>query len=343
MDTMKAAVVTENGSLEIREVPVPEINEYQALVKMCYGTTCAGTDQGLMDKKHPSPIFYPSILGHESVGRVIKTGSKVTSFKKGDLVSRVGAPAMPEIGLGICWGGFAQYGVATDWLAMERDGIPRSQWEKARVQKIIPDDIGEKTAPMMITWRETLSYTNRLGVKAGDNVLVTGSGANALAFVRHCVYVGANVAVIGSASREELFIKAGAKVSMDYKAADLAQRLKDLFPDGIDYIIDAVGYSGNVNKALSLIKRNGCVAVYGWHSRDKYAVNPFAASHSFRVYNDGYDEPETHDEVIKRIREGFLDASMWYDMDSPVPLEDIASAYAALRERKALKYLIDLA
>ncbi len=342
MDTMKAAVVNENGALEIREIPVPSINEYQVLVKMSYGSTCAGTDQGLIDKKHPYPVSYPSVLGHESVGRAIKLGEKVTTFKEGDLISRVGTPAMPEIGLGSNWGGFAQYGVATDFLAMERDGISRSEWEKARVQKLIPNDIDEKAAPMIITWRETLSYTNRLGVKNGDNVLIAGSGANALAFIRHCVYVGAKVVVLGSSSRSELNIKAGAISNIDYKSDNQLQQLKDLFPDGIDYIIDAVGFSENVNTALPLIKENGCIAVYGWHSRKGYAINPFKSNHSFRVYCDGYDEPETHDEIIKRIREGFLDAALWYDMGSPLPLEQINRAYELLKERRALKYLIDL-
>lgn len=342
MDTMKVAVVNQDGILEIREVPIPVIGKYQVLVKMSYGSTCAGTDQRLMEKKHPNPVFYPSVLGHESVGRAVKLGEKVTTFKVGDLISRVGTPAMPEIGLGICWGGFAQYGVATDFLAMERDGIPLSEWEKARVQKLIPDDIDEKVGPMIITWRETLSYTNRLGVKNGDNVMIAGSGANALAFIRHCIYVGAKVVVLGSASRSELNINAGATANIDYKSENQLQQLKELFPEGIDYIIDAVGFSENVNTALPLINENGCVAVYGWHSRKNYAINPFSSTHSFRVYCDGYDEPETHDEIIKRIREGFLDAALWYDMDSPIPLEQIDQAYTALKERKALKYLIDL-
>jgi len=342
MNSMKAAVVEVDGSLTIRTVPVPEINPYQVLVKMTYGSTCAGTDLRLMEKGHPEPVSYPSILGHESVGRAVKIGDKVTSFKIGDLISRVGAPAMPELGLDICFGGFAQYGVATDYVAMERDGIPRSEWEKARVQKLIPADIDEKVAPMMITWRETLSYATRLGVKEGDNVLILGSGANALAFVRHCVYVKAKVVTIGSIKRSDLLIKAGAVTNIDYKSDEIYEQLEALFPDGIDYIIDAIGYSRNTNIALPLLKENGCIGVYGWHSRADYGINPFKANHSFSVYCDGYDEPETHDEIIKRIREGFLDASLWYDINNPVPLDNIAEAYAALKEHKALKYLIDL-
>lgn len=339
---MKAAVLNKDGALEIRSVPIPSINPYQVLVKMVYGSTCAGTDQRLMEKKHPYPVSYPSILGHESIGRAITVGDKVTTFKVGDLISRVGAPAMPQIGLGICWGGFAQYGIATDYLAMERDGVPRSEWEKSRVQKLIPADIDEKIAPMMITWRETLSYTTRLGVKKGDHVLICGSGANSLAFIFHCVYVGAKVVTIGSSTRSELNISAGAIANIDYKSGDLFNQLKTFFPKGIDYIIDAVGLVQNSNTALPLLKKGGTIGVYGWHSRNDYGINPFNAKHSFRVYCGGYDEAETHDEVIKRIREGALDASFWYDVNNPVPLDNIEWAYASLRDRKALKYLIDL-
>jgi L-iditol 2-dehydrogenase len=342
MDMMKAAVLDEEGKLTVKDLPVPSIGAYQVLVKMCYGSTCAGTDQRLMEKKHPNPVFYPSILGHESVGRAVALGNKVTTFKIGDLISRVGSPAMPDIGIGICWGGFAQYGVATDFLAMERDGFPRTDWEKARVQKLIPADIDEKAAPMIITWRETLSYTTRIGVKKGDNVLIAGSGANSLAFLCHCVYAGAYAVVLGSADRCKLSLRAGAAAYIDYKSSGQLDQLKALFPDGIDFIIDAVGFSQNVNTALPLLNEGGCIAVYGWHSRNDYGINPFRTNHSFRVYCGGYDEAETHDEVIKRIREGALNASLWYDMDAPVPLEHIGTAYAALRERKALKFLIDL-
>ena len=56
---------------------------------------------------HPRPIQYPTILGHESVGRVIEVGKKVKNFHCGDLVTRVGAPSgslgWPHIQLGrIC-------------------------------------------------------------------------------------------------------------------------------------------------------------------------------------------------------------------------------------------------
>ena len=118
--------------------------------------------------------------------------------------------------------------------------------------------------------------------------------------------------------------------------------LRTFSENGIDGGIDSFGYPQNANTVLPLLDPDAVVAVYGWHARKDYGINPFLAAHSFRVYCDGYDEPETHDEVIRRIREGVLDASLYYDLNTPVPLVDIASAFADLRARKALKYLIDL-
>ena len=339
-DTMLAAVVTPKKTLEVRPLPIPRFGPYEALVEMRFGATCAGTDQRVIDHGHPRPLRYPGILGHESVGRVIAVGEKVTSFAVGNLITRVGAPETEEISS--IWGGFAQYGVARDWQAMERDGLDEALYKKSRVNKVVPPDIPERVAPMIITWRETLSYARHIGVQKGMRVLIAGSGANALAFTNHCAYAGADVCALGTPAREALFRRGGAREYIDYHADDLSSRLRDAFPNGIDCVIDAIGYPQNANAALPLLNAGAVVGVYGWHARRDYGLNPFLAAHSFRVYCDGYDEPETHDEVVRRIREGALDASLYYDMDAPVPLADIAAAYAGLQKRKAVKYLIDL-
>ena len=42
-DTMLAAVVTPERTLEVRSVPIPDFGPYEALVAMRFGATCAGT------------------------------------------------------------------------------------------------------------------------------------------------------------------------------------------------------------------------------------------------------------------------------------------------------------
>ncbi|MBR4462226.1 MAG: alcohol dehydrogenase catalytic domain-containing protein [Erysipelotrichaceae bacterium] len=337
---MKAAVLDTEGRLSVQEVDLPVIPEYGVLVRIEYGSTCAGTDARLMRKEHPNPVFYPSVLGHESTGVVVELGQKVRNYKIGDRISRVGT--IPNETLGVCWGGFAQYGIALDWQAMEEDGIDQSLWFKNRVNKVIPPDIDPKDGPMIITWRETLSYFNRLKVRKGANVLIAGSGANSLAFVNHAIYNEDRVIVIGSPSRNRDALKAGAIAAIDYHAENINDLLQEHFPDGIDVIIDGVGNSDNVNNALSLINEGGTVGVYGWNDRKGYGINPFRTTRNFNVYCAGYDEPETHEEVIRRIREGKLKAEDFYDKEHPLPLDNIMEAYERLKKREAYKFLIDM-
>ena len=96
--TMLAAVTDGKGTLSIQELPMPAFGDYEALVKLRFGATCAGTDLGIIDGRHPFPLAYPAVLGHESVGEVLEIGKKVRSLKAGDLVARVGAPAAPGTG-----------------------------------------------------------------------------------------------------------------------------------------------------------------------------------------------------------------------------------------------------
>ena len=159
---MKAAVVENAGQLVVRELPEPPMGDYEARCEMLYGSVCAGTDTHLLHFHVPFCYWMqmPFILGHESVGRVVDTGEKVRHLKPGDLITRVGSPAVGGIHSG--WGGFATTGMASDWRAMQEDGI--DGWKDKTVQQILPPDVDPAVGTLFITWRETLSYMMRMGI-----------------------------------------------------------------------------------------------------------------------------------------------------------------------------------
>ena len=340
---MKAGVVVEVGKLETWDVAdLPEPGEYEALCELIYGATCRGTDLNVIAGRHRIPVAYPTILGHESIGRVVKVGSKVKSFKVGDYIARVGAPIGVQPGMNASWGGFAQYGMAKDHFEMKKAGIPEDQWAKNTVNKVIPPEIDVKQMPMIITWRETRSYLNRIGVKKGTKLLILGGGANALAHAENAHNMGAYICQTIDMARADVFKKAGVDFLIDFRAENLVEELKKACPEGFDILIDGVGYASSVNQVLPLMKPNFTVGVYGWAERFHYALNPFLSEHSVRCYCDGYDEAESHDEVVADMLAGKLDASLYYDLEHPVPLTQIADAYERLRKDEALKFLIDL-
>lgn len=341
---MRAAVVEKIGLLNVRDVLEPEMGEYDALCEILYGATCAGTDQHLMDGKHPRPVSFPTVLGHESIGRVIKVGSKVTSYKVGDLVTRVGCPASEKGGYSSNWGGFCEYGIAKDHAQMQKDGCPKAQWFKSRVNMVIPEGIDPAAATMIITWRETYSYIHRMCNSAGrESILILGSGSNALAFAVHAHNMGyEHIVVVGSNKRRSEFEEAAKAVYIDYKTADLPAAVKESAPDGFDVILDAIGKAGMLDSLAANIRPNGVMGIYGWDDYFTNSIRPMMIPCSFRFYNGGYDENEAHEAVVQQILSGKLDCKYWIDCANPYPLEEIVQAYEDVRGRKCLKALIQI-
>jgi L-iditol 2-dehydrogenase len=339
---MKAAIVQKPGSLIVDDVPKPQIGPYDVLCKQLFGATCVGTDLHLIHGQFPWPIAYPTILGHESVGRVIEAGSKVRHFKLGDLITRTGNPADPK-GIGSTWGGFAEYAIARDHRAMKKDGRPVNEWFASRINQVVPPEIHPAEATMIITWRETFSFISRMGMKDGKTLLVCGSGANGFAFAAHAKNLGASgVALIGSKSREADGRAAGVDAYYDYSDKSIDQRIRKEFPNGFDAIIDAVGKTGMLDSALQHCAAGGSVAMYGLDDFGKCAINPVHARGTFTYYNGGYDEEEAHEAVIGFIRSGKLRARVWLNPENAYPLEKINAAYESVAKRKEIKAVVKL-
>jgi len=340
---MKAAVVEQPGKLALREIPMPEPGDYEVLCRLLYGATCTGTDLHLIDGTFPWPVNYPILLGHESIGRVLKLGPKVRHYRVGDLVTRVGTPAPAGSDLSLFCGGFAEYGIAGDHRAMLEDGLPAERANPYRINAVLPPEFDPAAATMITTWRETLSYLTRMGLKTGDRALVIGSGGNALAFAAHAVNLGTtHVAVLGSEARRDAAKALGVHTYLDYRAADPAKALTEVCPEGFDVAIDAVGKPGQADLALAALKPGGVIGVYGLDDFNALTLSLGKIWKPFRFHPLSYEESETHDAVVEFVRAGKLRADPFMDLRHPFELDNLAAAFDHVRQRKAVKALVRL-
>ena len=341
---MKALVVEKPGVLKVMDVAEPPMGDYEARCENLYGATCAGTDLSVIDGKFAWGNVYPSIIGHETIGRVVEVGKKVRNFKVGDLISRV--YTRDTDGVGLSWGGMSEYGLAVDTEAMWADGIPQSEWDGFRVNQVIPEGIIDPLdATMIITWRENLSWINRMGISEGEKVVVIGSGANGISIAACAAIKGGIVTIVGNESRREQSMKTGIAAYVDYKDKDAVKKLIDDNAGEYSYIIDATGKKETLTPYMSMLKEGGTAAVYGMNDFYSYTFNPILGPKSFRFLNSYagvYDEAETHKEVIDLIRAGKLDASNWLDKDHIFTWENAPEAYTHVREKKAVKAVIKL-
>ncbi len=339
---MKAALLEQAGRLEVRDVPEPPLGDYDARCEMLYGATCSGTDLHLMmGRLNWALNDAPTILGHESIGRVIEVGPKVRNYKVGDLVSRVSAPPLKGQ-YGSTWGGYAERGVALDHWAMVEDGLGDAIGGST-VNQLIPADFDPRACTMIITWRETLSYITRMGIGAGHRVLVVGSGGNGLSFAAHSVNRGAaEVVMYGNGTRAEAAAKVGVTRFVDYRDDDAEAQLKALTGDGFDFVVDSIGKVTVTDLACGALKTGGTIGIYGIDDMGKVRINPGAARGTFTFAEPGYDEAEAHEAVIQYMKDGKLDASVWMDLDKVYSLDEINDALAAVADRKAIKVLVKL-
>src|SRR5260370_20260119 len=87
---MGAVLITGPGSVEVRQMPTPELLPGHCLIRVAYVGIC-GTDAALYrgDSVYiqQGRTTYPIVFGHEWSGTVIEVGAGVIGFEVGDRVA----------------------------------------------------------------------------------------------------------------------------------------------------------------------------------------------------------------------------------------------------------------
>lgn len=264
--TKSAAVVNYSevkGSVEIREIPLPEIGEEDVLLAVENVGVC-GSDLHQWTSDHSWQVNYPVVLGHEFGGKISSLGARVTGWKVGDRVvsetaavidtqnpmSRVGLYNLDPTRKGF---GYGVNGAMTKFVR-----VP------ARCLHRIPDSLSFEqaclTEPCCVAYNSVVGNSN---VKPGDRVLVIGPGTIGILCAAVARLCGAEVAILGLESdrgRLEIARKYGVEPFIN-SATDWARKRDGL---GVDLVVDAAGVSATLKIAMDLVRPNGQITKVGW-------------------------------------------------------------------------------
>ncbi|OGG55842.1 MAG: hypothetical protein A3F84_24835 [Candidatus Handelsmanbacteria bacterium RIFCSPLOWO2_12_FULL_64_10] len=295
--------------------PVP--GEYEALVRMDACGICNSTDQKLVQNRFcPGP--FPIILGHEVVGTVVETGSKVKHFKPGDRVFRQRLPKMVEPdGIRSVWGGLAELGLITDEWA--RRGVPYGPESFPGDQQKLLIQVEPALAAAMITLMETLDCAaSNCGIKAGQTVAIVGTGPVGQAFALFARLLGADsVHVFARTNRyARRFEQISRCDSFTLGDDDSAEARNILAKGGFDVVIEAVGSPDALRRAVALAGHRGAVFVYGVAGID----HPFPQDLLARpnVKRVGAKEGRAQRRLVDFIEAGKVDLNDWVSHRLPV-------------------------
>ncbi len=337
---MKTFVVNKDGSTEIREIPKPHYSTKQALVKTIACGMC-GTDVKLLHcafKGFPESV-YPIMLGHEGVGEVVEVGSEVTSFKVGDKVILPFVDPDPELypGLGSGWGALSEYAVVCDPAAWPAGEAPSC----AYAQTVLSEDLDPVDAVMIVTFREVLSSIRHFGIKPQDSVVVFGCGPVGSTFIQFLNLYGVeNIVAIDIIDEKLTHVQThGAKYAINSSKTDVTEAVRKLYPNGVDYVLDAIGAPFVVNAAMPLIKDRGTVLCYGVPPVEQITIDFSKADYNWNVVYQQMprkeEEGAAHEQVMEWIHDGKLVIKDF--ISDYYKFEDSVKAFEDLLNRKISK------
>jgi alcohol dehydrogenase/L-iditol 2-dehydrogenase len=259
----------EAGSVELREVPIPQFDEDEVLLRVGAVSVC-GSD---VHQYHGTPswrVNVPVVLGHEFTGTVAAVGARVEGFKEGDrVVSETAARICGHCVF--CRSGNYNvcphrqgFGYGIDGAMAEYVRVP------ARCLHHIPDSLPFERAAM--TEPTCVAYNavaERSTVKPGVSVLVLGPGPiGMLCLLVARLHGATEVIAAGLTSdraRLDLARSLGATRTVDLQQENLSEVIAGIGDGyGVDLVVDAAGVAPSFKSAMASVRPLGQITKVGW-------------------------------------------------------------------------------
>ena len=234
---MKCVFVEKVNEVVVKDIPVPEINDDQVLIKMGLACICTKTDTHIIQGIYPAANPFPAFLGHEAAGTVVKVGKNVKDFKPGDRVAYKG-----------------ETGVMAEYTAHTPDLMFK-----------IPDSCSFEEAAMMEVSSCAYSLVRQC-VKPGDHVLITGQGCAGTFGLIFAKLAGATKIVVTdpSAFKRERSLRYGAALALDPNEVDIVSEAKRLTDGkGFDVVMEFSGECKPMQQSVYCVRCQGTIGMFG--------------------------------------------------------------------------------
>jgi threonine dehydrogenase-like Zn-dependent dehydrogenase len=339
MRTMRVTTIHGAGDIRLEQRPAPTIaRPTDAVVRVVASCVC-GSD--LWPYRGENPVQPGDPIGHEIVGVVEEVGSEVRSFRSGDFVI---VPFVhcdntcPHCAAGITSAcrnqGFTVGGQGelvkvhqADGSLVKTDGMP-----------------DESLVPSLLTLSDVMATgwhaAVAAGVRPGSTAVVVGDGAVGLCGVLAAAQLGAErvVAMSRHEPRQKIALEFGATDIVPERGGDGEQRILEI-TDGVgaDAVLECVGTDGAMRTAFQIARPGSTVGFVGVPHGVELPVRRMFQKNIGLA--GGMAPVRTYlPDLLQRTLDGSINPGLVFDLT--LPLDDVAEAYRAMDERRAIKVLL---
>jgi len=279
-----ASPYAETKPLAIQELELDPPARGEVLVRIVAAGLCH-SDLSVLNGDRPRPL--PMALGHEAAGVVEELGEDVTDLAVGDHVVMVFMPSCghcvpcAEGRPALCEPGAAANGNGTLLSGGRRlhcDGVTVNHHlgcsafadhavvSRRSVVKITPDlPLVEAALFGCAVLTGVGAVVNTAKLQAGNSVAVIGLGGVGLASLLGAVAAGARRVVAIDLSDDKLGLarQLGANDTINARAEDAADQVRDLTGGGVDFAIEMAGSARALDLAYRITRRGGTTITAG--------------------------------------------------------------------------------
>ena len=308
---MKAAYIEHTGppeNITVGELPTPRPTDGQVLVRI-EAADVNPIDTYVRSGAVAMPLPIPYIIGCDLAGVVEAVGPKATRFHVGDRV----------------WGSnqglLGRQGATAEYSAVEE------QW-------LYPTPAGVSSeaavAVSLVGITAHLGLVRDTKLQAGETLFINGgSGGVGSMVVQMAKAIGARVVTTaGSAEKIALCRELGADLAINYKTEDVAARVKEFVPQGVNVWWETLREPDFDRAVGQLAPRGRMVIMAGREARPPFPVGPFyvkgCSLFGFAMFNATADEQRAAaDDINRWLSAGKIKPNI----DRVLPLAEIAGAH----------------
>jgi len=346
MAKAKALVVKAANELEVQELEIPEIGNYEVLfhVKSC--SLCTVDRRTYLGTRN---YQLPFLGGHECSGIVEQVGEGVSVVKPGDKAIFTAAYCMQcdfdrrdrgtqckhkyhgarkraEFEGGLIGGGLSEYLRIPAWQVIK-----------------LPDDIDLDHACLTEPLACCIHSIRKARIELGDTVVVIGAGIMGYFQIKLALMRGARVIVSElDPARREMALRGGAHIAIDPSKEDAVEAVRRLTNgEGADVVINTIPTHAIWAGAIAMLAPFGRLLAYSSQDSKEPVGIDFGMVHGREIELIGTVNPSLEDNELAVKLIGYHMIDMDEVIDKKYPFRAGVEAFKAACEPGAYRVIIN--